>query len=275
MSAADLRVLLAERQHEEITKHSEPVAPPRAERWAPSATTELLSMFGALAAGVALSISMWAVREPLEPRAPAVAAHAPAHATSAPAAPTPALPARIERAEAELQPSAPREPAPAVAEAEPQPSAPSAPSPRAGGPGSVSIRSRPDGVVYVDGKPLGTTPIDAHTLPTGAHTIEVRLGGHATASREVQIRSGSDQLLEFQLQREAAGLGTLTLRSNPPSVVYVDGKPIGTTPVADLSVAAGLRVVEWKLGGHATERREVSVGSGKSLNLDVTLSPAP
>lgn len=196
-----------------------------------------------------------------------------------PASPSAALAATPAASPAPVQPTPeppPAPDAPAVTPREGRPpgkrpvAAAEAPAPR--GAAQLVVRAAPDGVVYVDGKPVGTTPLTTSEVPAGPHVVEVRLGGHDTARREVVLGRGPTEL-SFQLQREAAGTGRLTIRSTPPSVVYLDGAPLGTTPIESTEVTAALHVVEFKLGGHRPERREVRVGKNGASVVDATLTP--
>lgn len=185
----------------------------------------------------------------------------PAPVEPAPAAPAAAAPATLAPAPVVAQAAVPAVAAP-VTGTKRQPA----------GTGRVTVRSTPRGVVYIDDAPIGTTPQLDIDLGVGTHTIEVHLGGHETASRTVRITSGQVEDLDFQLRPAAASPGALTIRSTPPSVVYVDDEPVGTTPIEGLEVPAGLHVVELKLGGHAPVRREVQVRAGVTAQVVVDLS---
>jgi hypothetical protein len=54
--------------------------------------------------------------------------------------------------------------------------------------------------------------------------------------------------------------------------VYVDGEFRGTTPV-NLHLAPGTHVVEFKLQGHKTWKRELLVVAGNDTRVAATLKP--
>ena len=67
--------------------------------------------------------------------------------------------------------------------------------------GRINIRTpigSPWGVVYIDGKRQGTTPLNGLKLPVGSHRIEVRREGFKTQVRTVQIVKG--QILDWPVK---------------------------------------------------------------------------
>jgi hypothetical protein len=68
---------------------------------------------------------------------------------------------------------------------------------------------------------------------------------------------------------EVAGIATLQLTSTPPSNVLLDGKPLGTTPLRDVSVAPGTHRVIFI---HGAERRPKTVEATAGSNQTVSVS---
>jgi serine/threonine-protein kinase len=64
------------------------------------------------------------------------------------------------------------------------------PSTVAAEPGQLQIAVRPWGEVSVDGRVIGTTPLDHITLPAGSHVVRVRHPLYEVWERPVSIRSG-------------------------------------------------------------------------------------
>jgi hypothetical protein len=54
----------------------------------------------------------------------------------------------------------------------------------------LQVAVKPWGEVSVDGRVIGTTPIDRISLPVGAHTVRVRHPLYEPWERAVTIRSG-------------------------------------------------------------------------------------
>jgi hypothetical protein len=68
---------------------------------------------------------------------------------------------------------------------------------------------------------------------------------------------------------EPAGVATLQLTSTPPSNVLLDGKPLGTTPLRDVSVDPGTHRVIFI---HGAERRPKTVEAAAGSNQTVSVS---
>ena len=87
----------------------------------------------------------------------------------------------------------PAPPTPVVAAAAPPAATPVVtvpPSTLAAEPGQLQIAVRPWGEVSVDGRVIGTTPLDRITLPVGTHVVRVRHPLYEVWERPVSIRSG-------------------------------------------------------------------------------------
>jgi hypothetical protein len=68
-------------------------------------------------------------------------------------------------------------------------------------PAHFLIRSRPLGAsVVVDGRPSGTTPLDAELIG-GTHHVQLSLSDHEPVSRTFTVVSGVDEALDFDLVR--------------------------------------------------------------------------
>ncbi|HET9958539.1 MAG TPA: PEGA domain-containing protein [Polyangiaceae bacterium] len=67
----------------------------------------------------------------------------------------------------------------------------------------------------------------------------------------------------------AAGNGTLNLNSNPVSNVILDGRPLGATPKAGLSVPPGSHTVIFVHPEHGRKAKSVTVQAGKTVGISV------
>ncbi|HET8935433.1 MAG TPA: PEGA domain-containing protein [Polyangiales bacterium] len=66
--------------------------------------------------------------------------------------------------------------------------------------------------------------------------------------------------------------GTLRINSRPWSQVFIDNKPVGTTPLLNVSVSAGehsVRLVNSVFGMRKTF--DISVGAGENISQVVSL----
>jgi serine/threonine-protein kinase len=93
---------------------------------------------------------------------------------------------------------APRESPPSL---QPQP-APAQVTPSAPPPGLLTINADPFGSVYVDGVPIGDTPVVRHELLPGRHIVEVRREGYVTVVDTLDVVSGNPYRLQKTLLRQ-------------------------------------------------------------------------
>jgi len=180
---------------------------------------------------------------------------------------TPLVPASKPPVAAPRRDAAPRLPAAPVA-------APAAGAPAPDASGRLLVRSTPAGAhVFIDGRDVGETPATIRDLSRGTHRLRIVRDGYAPADRRVDITRGRpSQSLIVPLERErvatsrvadAGGdagptpgtmgrfVGGLSIESRPTGAsVYLDGKLIGTTPVAVPSIAAGEHAVRLERDGY-------------------------
>jgi serine/threonine-protein kinase len=150
-----------------------------------------------LPAGIATPESTEAVPAPTSPpvavpaaasAAPVPAAPFPSPSATPPSRPTPRSTPPVSRPAAPPSATVPAAPAPTVP-----------PSTAPPGPGLLQVAVRPWGEVSVDGKVVGTTPLDRLTLPAGVHTIRLRHPSYEPQERTVTIRPGQLERLFVDL----------------------------------------------------------------------------
>jgi tetratricopeptide (TPR) repeat protein len=132
-----------------------------------------------------------------------------------------------------------------------------------------------DTTVTIDGKPVGAGPkLGPLLLEPGEHTIETARPDHRSQRRTVKLEPGLSRNEKFVLEIET---GNIIVRATPEgAVVFLDGKQIGTTPLADaVSMAVGKHV----LALHASDRedfeRAIDVRPGDRQILDIVLIAKP
>ena len=113
---------------------------------------------------------------------------------------------------------------------------------------SLSVAAEPGASVLLDGRRVGHTPLTLHVAP-GAHVIELSRPRYQTARLDVEAPGRASAHLE----RPRA---TVHVTSNVPDAeVFIDGEPIGRTPVS-AEVAGYERCrVEVRAGGRSWKRR--------------------
>ena len=112
---------------------------------------------------------------------------------SPPATPRP-TPAPTPRVEARPVPSPVAVAPPVTVPTPPAPTPPApTPEPAPSGEGLLQVAVRPWGEVSVDGRSIGTTPLDRMTLPAGPHVIRIRHPAYEPVERRVTVRPGQTE----------------------------------------------------------------------------------
>ncbi|CAN5777983.1 hypothetical protein BH18ACI5_BH18ACI5_16830 [soil metagenome] len=185
-------------------------------------------------------------------------------------------------------------PPPAVAEspaAEPAAAAPPAATPSAATTGPLVVRSTPSGAaVTVNGRVRGRTPLTMEKLPLRSYSVSVAQSGFASAREEVRLTAGApSRTVTVQLQRRAAPAaaptrasretreaptppGSLYIDSRPRGArVFVDGKPVGVTPVRVPDLPSGSHVVRLELPDHRPWTTSARVRAGEQERVSGSL----
>ena len=157
--------------------------------------------------------------------------------------------------------------------------------------GSILIRSTPAGAsVTVDGRAAGLTPATVRELTRGAHRVRLTREGYAAEERRIVVnRSRPTQSLLVPLQRERAAtasslpipatpstigrfIGELAVESRPTGAkVFLDGKLIGTTPLAVQSIGAGEHAVRLERDGYRHWTASVQVVANERNRVTASL----
>jgi hypothetical protein len=153
--------------------------------------------------------------------------------------------------------------------------APAVAAPRGpGNAGSLVLSSQTEGAeVFVDGKPVGTTPLKEPVfLKPGKYTLKMTKRGYTEYIDVFTIRARKETKLDIDLLPVA---GVLHITANVrPARVFVDGKFVGETPL-ETEVPAGARTVKLTKGGYKDLVKKIEVVAGQPQNLDLTLEELP
>jgi hypothetical protein len=161
--------------------------------------------------------------------------------------------------------------------------------------GRLLVRTSPSATVEVDGLRRGSSPIAVYDLDWGAHTVVVSRGGYASETRRIVVSPGRPAAtLSLDLRAHgatgtpsaggtlaagtvtAAGAGQVLLESRPSGArVYVDGRPIGTTPVLVNNVRGGVRAVRFEMSGYRVWQTRVEVVPGQRARVAASLEHSP
>ncbi len=146
-------------------------------------------------------------------------------------------------------------------------------------PTSFDLVTRPAGAqVTVDGKPLGTpTPLRDQIIEPGKHRLIISQTNFEKREMDLDISEDEKRSLEIELKpikqtRPAkAPPGYLTVRTVPWSKVYEGTRLLGTTPFANLPLAAGAHTLTFVNPDRPTVKRAVTIRSGHEQRIAVEL----
>jgi len=162
-------------------------------------------------------------------------------------------------------------------------------------PGRLLVRSTPaDATVFVDGRARGPTPVAIANLPLGTHFVRIARDGYAVENRRIFITAGQPtESLEVTLERLGAAssdgsitriptprtpatigtvMGTLDVESRPAGAkVFIDGRLVGTTPVAMVEVASGEHAIRLEHEGYQRWASTIRVVSGGRSRVTASL----
>lgn len=103
--------------------------------------------------------------------------------------------------------------------------------------GTLRVSASPAGAqVSVNGRPVGAAPVTLTDLPEGSVTVGVSLGGYQPFTQRVSVQADTTTEVAATLRPVT---GTLTVRSDVPASVFVEGRAVGQTPL-DLPARPGV-----------------------------------
>jgi hypothetical protein len=103
------------------------------------------------------------------------------------------------------------------------------------------------------------------TLAPGTYDLQIR-GGDFSASKRVEITAGRVSRVNVDMPD-----GTLSLNATPWAEVFLDGRSLGETPIANVGATVGTHELIFRNPQHQELRQMVTVASGKVSRVSVTL----
>jgi hypothetical protein len=134
--------------------------------------------------------------------------------------------------------------------------------------GWLAVRAPFELQIFENGTLLGTTAAQRLMLPAGQHDLELvneALGFRTKAS--VSITNGQTATAAVPIPS-----GTLSVNALPWAEVWVDGRSVGTTPLANLSVPIGSHEVIWRHPQLGERRRTIVVNATAPARVGMDLS---
>lgn len=133
--------------------------------------------------------------------------------------------------------------------------------------GWVAVTSAVPARIFEDGTLVGSTALPRVMLPAGRHELEFvndELGFHT--SRTVQVRAGQTEAIDLETPS-----GTVFINARPWAEVFVDGRRVGETPIANLSLPIGQREIVFRHPQLGERRQTIVVGLGSPTRIGVEL----
>jgi serine/threonine protein kinase len=155
--------------------------------------------------------------------------------------------------------------------------------------GVLVVRSTPSAAqVRVNGRDRGTTPLTLRGLAPGRYVIETSRAGFTSDSRRVEMTARQpSRTVQVTLKpvpqspapaapRPGAAMASIEFVTRPVGArVFVDGQPIGVTPLRLLEVSPGSKSVRFELAGHRTWTATIAVAAGEARKVAASLEPLP
>jgi serine/threonine protein kinase len=151
-------------------------------------------------------------------------------------------------------------------------------------PGRLLVRSTPAGArVTVDGRDAGVTPATVHNLADGSHLVRITRDGYAPEERRILISRGRPSqslIVPLAAERVASAtpattgpfVGGLMVESRPPGAkVFLDGKLLGTTPLAQPVIPAGEHAIRLERDGYRRWSSSIRVVANEQNRVTASL----
>lgn len=145
--------------------------------------------------------------------------------------------------------------------------------------GIIRVASNVPGTVYIDNSAVGITG-NEFKVSAGGHDVKVSQSGYTTYTRTVTVDNGATIDVFATLTKiptgtptstPPTGQGSITIKSNVPGTVYIDGINKGTTGNT-FTVDAGGHDIRVTASGYNSYSTSITVDYGTTKVVDVTLT---
>jgi hypothetical protein len=139
------------------------------------------------------------------------------------------------------------------------------------GQGTVEFAVQPPGAtVFIDGNPVGPSPIRVRDLEPGAHRFRLEAAGFEPHEESFEFAKGRNLYFDLALDSSA---GLFRVSSTPAgAAVWIDGEQRGVTPLEVSGIPLGEHQVRVALDGYADVFRPVDTRDGRKGVVEVALS---
>jgi hypothetical protein len=117
--------------------------------------------------------------------------------------------------------------------------------------------------ILQEGRLIGTSAAERLMLPVGRHDLEfVNAAFEFRRVLAAQITAGNTSRLRVDVPN-----GSLSVNAVPWAEVFIDGAPVGTTPLGNLSVPVGSHDILWRHPQLGERRRTISVTANSPVRI--------
>jgi hypothetical protein len=133
--------------------------------------------------------------------------------------------------------------------------------------GWISIKAPADVQLFEDGRFLGSSRIDRIMVSTGRHELDIINDALGFQERRVvQVTAGQVTSISANWPT-----GTVSINAQPWALVFVDGMPLGETPIANARVAIGQHEILFRHPQLGEHRESVTVTTRETLKVGIDL----
>ena len=135
---------------------------------------------------------------------------------------------------------------------------------------TITLKVNDDAEIFVNNESKGVRSWTGD-LESGNYLFECRKEGHLASSTRKAITENMSGTT-IQLDPPTPINGTLVISSNPPMAnIYIDGKPMGETPLRINAILIGQHTLRLEKAGCAPLSKTFTIEEGKTLTLDEKL----
>ncbi len=139
--------------------------------------------------------------------------------------------------------------------------------------GKVTINSQPPNAsVYLDGIFKGNTPITLNNISSGAHSIEVRLTGYNSETKQFQLNPGEHKVMNINLNPEVS-IGTVNINTYPSDAsVSIDGTYYtNNNGQVQVQLNSGVHTLSVSAAGYNTKTLQFTLNAGEFKQINAQL----
>jgi hypothetical protein len=131
--------------------------------------------------------------------------------------------------------------------------------------GSISFAAPFEMQIFEKDRLLGTTAMETLTLPAGRHVLDLASSAFRLR-REITVDVPAGRSVRVSVPIPS---GTISVNALPWAEVFIDGRSVGTTPLANIAVPVGSHDVVWRHPELGERRQTVTVTAQAPTRIGV------